>query len=305
MMFASPQIGDHADPITTNEPLARVPARTFGETDWVSLALQNCAAYLEPAIASGKPYRIAQAIRAIAHVPTAEQVDDVVGAVCDHLLAEAYTNRNARTITGVADARPVIRTVLEELNERSARAALAPAMLQETIDGFVRMAGLADKRLADRLDSVGHLASRIAAAMHLPRSVVLATEFAGRLHDIGFTSGTQERGSTTHAIAGEAFIRDTPAIAHLAPIVRSHRERFDGTGLPDGLRGDEIPLESRIIGVAATFVDLITETPRRQALSPHDACDELAAGVRTSFDPDVITATLHLLRYRQRTTRSA
>ena len=304
-MIASTDIGEYAGPSATNEPLARVPARTFGDTDWVTLALKNSAAYLEPAIASGKPYRIANAIRAIAHAPSADQIDDIVDAVCDHLLAEAYTSRNSRMVSTMVETRSIIQTVLGELSEKSERAALEPAMLRETIDSFVRIAGLADKRLGERLDSVGRLASRIAAAMHVPRSVVLDTEFAGRLHDIGLMSGPKERGSKMHSIIGASFILETPAIAHLAPLVRSHHERYDGAGYPDGLRGDEIPLESRIIGVAAAFVELVTETSRHKAMSPDDACHELAAHAGSKFDPDVVTATLHLLRYRQRTSRSA
>jgi HD-GYP domain-containing protein (c-di-GMP phosphodiesterase class II) len=301
-MIASTQSADIGN---IHGPLSRVPARAFGESDWVTLALENCAAYLEPAIASGKPYRIANAIRAVAHAPTPEQVDDIVDAVCDHMLAEAYTNRNSRMITAVADARTVVEGVLAEINEQSERAALEPALLRETIDGFVRMAGLSDKRLADRLDAVGSLAARIAAAMHVPRSMVLNAEFAGRLHDIGLMSVPKERGLKTHSIIGESFIAAVPSIAHLAPIVRSHHERYDGSGFPDGLRADEIPLESRIICVAAAFIDLITETSRHKAISPQDACEELAGHTGSKFDPDVVTATLHLLHYRQRTNRSA
>jgi len=304
-MIASTQIGEYAGRNATDEALARMPARTFGDTDWVTLALQNCAKYLQPAIASGKPYRIANAVRAIAHAPNPEQLDDVVEAVCDSLLADAYTSHNSRLITSVAEARSVIDTVLSELNERAERDVLEPALLRETVDGYVRMAGLADKLLAERLDTVGNLAARIGAAMHLPRTVVLNTEFSARLHDIGMLSVPKERGLKTHSLIGESFLRATPALAHLAPIVRSHHERHDGSGFPDGLRGEEIPLESRIISVAAAFTDLVTETSRHKALPPQDACHELASHTGSKFDPDVVTATLQLLRFRQRTNRSA
>ena len=89
-------------------------------------------------------------------------------------------------------------------------------------------------------------------------------------------------------------------MAHLAPIVRSHHERYDGHGYPDGLQGDEIPLASRIISVAAAFVDLITASAQFEAMLPNDACRELAVRAGTEFDPDVVTATLHLLHFRQR-----
>jgi response regulator RpfG family c-di-GMP phosphodiesterase len=286
-----------------NGALARVPQRAFGENEWVSLALESCARHLEPAIASGQPYRIANAIRAVVHVPTAEQRDAVINAVCDGLLTAAYTSRNARMVTEIAQARSVIVRVLTELDERTERSAIEPTLLRETVDGFVRMTALVDRRLAERLDATGRFAARIGAAMHLPPAAVLNIEFAGRMHDIGAIGGVSELKPV--GPLSEAFLLDVPQLAHLAPIVRSHRERFDGSGFPDGLRGNEIPLESRVISVAATFVERITAAPEHEALLPQDVCHDLALHAGTHYDPDVVAATLQLLHFRQRTNRSA
>jgi HD-GYP domain-containing protein (c-di-GMP phosphodiesterase class II) len=149
--------------------------------------------------------------------------------------------------------------------------------------------------------------------MKLPSDVILAAEFAGRLHDIGMIGVRRSTRPTTvsirkrsldnlkgHPIAGAAFLEGIPSLAHLAPAVRSHHERYDGHGYPDGLRGDEIPLVSRIISVAAAFVNLVTGASHFKAMLPNDACRELAVRAGTEFDPDVVTATLHLLRFRQR-----
>ena len=304
-MIASTHLDEHAGRSLTEEALDRLLDRTFGANDWVTLALQSCERYLEPAIASGKPHRIANALRAIAHAPTPEQVDDVIDSVCDTLLAQAYSTRNAKMIGSLADVRTVILDVMTELNERSERDAVEPARLRESVDGLVRMAALADKRLGDRLDAVGSLAARIAAAMHLSHDVVLDTEFAARLHDVGLVSMPKDRSHKTHAVIGETFVASTPAIAHLAPLVRSHHERFDGLGFPDGLHAGEIPLPARIIGVAATFVELVTGTPRHKPLTPHDACLEVSAHSGSRFDPAVVTALLQLLHFRQQTNRTA
>jgi HD-GYP domain-containing protein (c-di-GMP phosphodiesterase class II) len=303
--------------VQTDDALARVPQRAFGDTEWVAMALKASAQHLEPAIASGQPYRIANAIRAIVHVPTAEQRHAVITAACDTLLTNAYTSRNARLVSAVAEARGIIDTVLIGLDEIAERTELEPAVLRETVDGFVRMAALIDPRLADRLEATGRLAARIGNALHLSRQVVTDIEFAGCLHDIGMVSmpgssrtkdelhSRKERGLKSHTIVGESFLQDVPALAHLAPIVRSHHERFDGSGYPDGLRGNEIPLESRVISVAAAFIERITAAPNQDVLLPQDVCQELLMHSGTRFDPDVVSATLQLLHFRQRTNRSA
>jgi HD-GYP domain-containing protein (c-di-GMP phosphodiesterase class II) len=218
------------------------------------------------------------------------------------MLAEAYAGRDSRLVSNVVSARKVIADVVSEVHERSERDAHAPALLRETVETYVRIVGLLDQRIAQRLEAVGNLAARIGSAMHLPAPVLFDIELAGRLHDIGAlaTGAVEER-----PVAGEAFLRSVPSLAYLAPIVRSQHERFDGSGYPDGLAREAIPLASRIISVAAAFVDLVTESGSRESVLPATACRKLAAAAGTQFDPKVVAATHHLLRFRQRTNRSA
>lgn len=282
--------------------LARVSERSFGDTSWVTLALQSCAQYLAPAIQSGNSHSIASAVRAIAHAPTPEQVEDIVGAACDTMLSEGYAARDSRLISNVVNARKVIADAVAEVHERAERDVHAPALLRETVETYVRIVGLLDQRIAQRLEAVGILAARIGTVMHLPAPALFDIELAGRLHDIGAlaTGAVEERPA-----AGEAFLRSVPSLAYLAQIVRSQQERFDGTGRPDGLAREEIPLASRIISVAAAFVDMVTDTGSREAVLPATACRKLAGAAGTQFDPNVVAATHQLLRFRQRTNRSA
>jgi HD-GYP domain-containing protein (c-di-GMP phosphodiesterase class II) len=309
-MIASNRFAGYAPQVDAEKSaLARVPERTFADSAWVTLALKSCMQYLSPAIRSGKPHRIANAVRAIAHAPTAEQVGDVIGAACDSMLAEAYAVRDVRLISNVASARSVIGTVIADLHERSERQGVAPTLLRETVTAYVQIVALLNNRLAERLDAVGILAARIASAMGLPASALLEIELAGRLHDIGTLTvpGTTctDYPIEDHPSIGASLIESVPSLAHLATIVRSHHEHFSGGGYPEGLIGAEIPLAARVISVAATFVDLVTGSPAREAMLPNAACHEIALRSGSEFDPDVVTATLHLLRYRQRTHRSA
>jgi len=73
-------------------------------------------------------------------------------------------------------------------------------------------------------------------------------------------------------------------------IVRSHHERLDGRGFPDGLRGEKIPLEARIVAVADSFDAMTTERPYRMSRSPEAAIDELRRVAGTQLDPTAVEA---------------
>ncbi len=126
----------------------------------------------------------------------------------------------------------------------------------------------------------------------------------GELHDIG-KIGTREavlhkpgsltadefRQITEHPLLGERMLaplaREQPDVLR---IVRSHHERLDGRGFPDGLRGEMIPLEARIVAVADTFDAMTTRRPYRDSRPPADALGELRRVAGTQLDPDAVEA---------------
>jgi putative nucleotidyltransferase with HDIG domain len=126
----------------------------------------------------------------------------------------------------------------------------------------------------------------------------------GELHDIG-KIGTREdilnkpgalspdefRHVKEHAALGERilapFFRESPTVLS---IVRSHHERLDGAGFPDGLAGDAIPVEARIVAVVDAFDAMTTNRAYRPPRSPADALAELRRCAGTHFDPDVVDA---------------
>jgi HD-GYP domain-containing protein (c-di-GMP phosphodiesterase class II) len=302
----------------SDKVIARLPESAFGNTEWVTMTTRTAAEHLRAAIASNRPYRIANAVRSMAHAPRLDDVETLASTICETIVSEGYATRCAETIAKVTNARHVINTVISELRGDVEHALPDLARLRESVQGYVQLVGLHDPRLAERLAAVGAFGGRIARSMKLPATTVLDIELAGCLHDVGMigrqkparshsatVSKREHEHFRRHAIAGAAFVGNVASLAYLAPIVRSHHERFDGHGYPDGLRGDEIPLPSRIISVAGAFVDLVTPSSQFETKLPHDACRELALRAGSEFDPDVVTATLHLLRYRQRTHRSA
>ncbi len=78
-----------------------------------------------------------------------------------------------------------------------------------------------------------------------------------------------------HTIIGEEIVASTKGLAHLAPFIRAEHERWDGKGYPDGLKGEEIPLASRIILVCDTFHAMTSDRPYRKALSVEAALEEM------------------------------
>ena len=81
--------------------------------------------------------------------------------------------------------------------------------------------------------------------------------------------------------------RESPVVLR---IVRSHHERIDGAGFPDGLSGERIPFEARIVAVADAFDAMTTQRPYRESRSPEDATDELRRVSGTQLDPCVVEA---------------
>ncbi|HSW44045.1 MAG TPA: HD domain-containing phosphohydrolase [Phycisphaerae bacterium] len=131
-------------------------------------------------------------------------------------------------------------------------------------------------------------------------------ELAGLLHDIGkiavpdallskstkLTSEEFEKVGKTHVRIGADIIGQVKGLDDVADAVLHHHERYDGRGYPGGLRGDEIPLTSRVVAVADTFDAMTSDRPYRKALSVEVALDELKKCEGAQFDPDVVAAFL-------------
>jgi putative nucleotidyltransferase with HDIG domain len=128
-------------------------------------------------------------------------------------------------------------------------------------------------------------------------------EFGFLLHDIGkiavpdailYKPGaltTEERQQMArHPTAGAEILGGIEFLQEASKIVHSHHERWDGTGYPDGLKGEGIPIAARVFAVADVFDALTTDRPYRQALTVAEARQMIARGSGTQFDPSVVEA---------------
>jgi putative two-component system response regulator len=140
-------------------------------------------------------------------------------------------------------------------------------------------------------------ATAMGEALSLPPEDIRALQRGGYLHDVGkiaipdailakpgALTGTELEIMRSHPIVGERLCGRLRSLARVRPIVRHHHERRDGSGYPDGLKGDEIPLLAEIVGLVDVFDALTTDRPYRNALSIDDAvaalCEEVARGWR-------------------------
>jgi putative two-component system response regulator len=91
-----------------------------------------------------------------------------------------------------------------------------------------------------------------------------------------------------HPVFGERIINHIELFQPYRPIIRSHHERIDGTGYPDGLKGDAIPIEVRIVSLADAYDAMTTSRAYRSALPTEIAIEELKLCSGTQFDPDLV-----------------
>ena len=108
-----------------------------------------------------------------------------------------------------------------------------------------------------------------------------------------------------HTLVGERLLRASPAFRSVASVVRSSHERWDGTGYPDGLAGEDIPLASRIICASDAYVAMVSTRPYRLPLAPEDALVELERSSGTQFDPTVVRVLSAHVRDRLEAERAA
>jgi HD-GYP domain-containing protein (c-di-GMP phosphodiesterase class II) len=157
--------------------------------------------------------------------------------------------------------------------------------------------------LGQQLHDVAELARRVAVALGIKGDELEKVVRAAELHDVGKVAvpdailskpgplSESEWGfMREHTIVGDRILSAAPALEDAAKLVRASHERYDGTGYPDRLRGEEIPLGARIVAVCDAFHAMTSERPYRRALAVSEALEELHRCSGAQFDPKVVRA---------------
>ncbi len=162
-----------------------------------------------------------------------------------------------------------------------------------------------DEDTGGHTQRVGNMSGMIAQRMGMPSEFVRLIKLAARLHDLGKIAVSDEilrkpgklteeefEAMKVHCMVGAEILKNgnTALIRMASRIAASHHERFDGTGYPSGLVGEEIPIEARIVAVADVFDALTNVRPYKAAWSVESAVAEIKSQRGKHFDPEVIDA---------------
>jgi hypothetical protein len=178
--------------------------------------------------------------------------------------------------------------------------------LEGTIHALASAVEMRDPYTAGHQRGVAQLACAIAKEMGLAEEQIEGIRMAGLIHDIGKINVPAEILSKPGTLNGLEFglIKTHPQVGHdilngtlefpwpVAQIVLQHHERMDGSGYPQGLSGEEILLEARILGVADVVEAMASHRPYRPALSVSQALEEISQNRGILYDPEVVDACL-------------
>ena len=189
--------------------------------------------------------------------------------------------------------------------DRRANARTDPAQRthHDAIYTLARAAELHDEDTGNHVVRIRLIVERLAGQMGFAPADAETLGYDAMLHDVGKLTTPhdvlkkpgrltdEERGvMESHTIQGERLLSSRPSMRRAARIARSHHECWDGSGYPDALRGDEIPLEARITAAADVLDALVADRCYKESWSYRQALDEVCTLAGTKLDPGVIAA---------------
>jgi putative nucleotidyltransferase with HDIG domain len=225
------------------------------------------------------------------------------------VLMMAYVQR--QYVERTEDSVQELQRMYEELASANSEVVEASRAIRQLNDElFITLAKIIDARdpyVAGHAAKVAEYATAIAVEMDLPAERVERVRQAAFLHDIGKIAISEQilhkpgeltdeeyEYFKTHANMGAEFLETSRGLRHLVPFVRHHHERWDGIGYPDGLRGEQIPLEARILAVSDAIEAMASDRPYRRASSIGQIVAELRRCAGTQFASAVVDAFIRV-----------
>ena len=200
--------------------------------------------------------------------------DDVLLALGDHAGAVLENGRLQGELRSSYMA--VVRMLAEAIEAKDPATLLHSEDVAEYVRGVAEGLGLEPRRREELL---------IASLLHDVGKIGVSERI---LLKPGALTPDERAAIELHPKIGYRLISQVPALEGIGPAVLHHHERWDGDGYPDGLRGDEIPLDARVICVADSFSAMTSARPYREPMTTDEACQELQRCAGEQFDPQVV-----------------
>ena len=205
------------------------------------------------------------------------------------------------------------KSALDELKEKNVRLEKSSLEIselnQELLETLSVVVDLRDPYVLGHSRQVTRYAVQLARKMGLDDHRVEMIHKSGLVHDIGklgisenilLKPGKLSKNEydivKEHVNLSAEILNTSKSLSTLIPYVRHHHERYDGSGYPDHLKGEEIPLEARILSVADAVEAMASDRPYRRAHNLKQIIDELQKNAGTQFDPTVVQAFIQLAR---------
>jgi diguanylate cyclase (GGDEF)-like protein/putative nucleotidyltransferase with HDIG domain len=229
----------------------------------------------------------------------------VVGAVAAGIAVEVWQRvgqwETSLAVLPLCLTYRTYRIYLDRIADEQRRVAEWTQLHRESTEVLARAIQAKDSAGTTHIERVQYYAASLARRLQLSELDTQAVETAALLHDIGKLavpehilskpgplSAHERKKMQIHAQVGAEIVDAVAFPCPVAPLIRSHHERWDGTGYPAGLRGDQIPMGARILAVVDTFDAVTSERPYRRSVSQEAALEILRSEAGKGLDPMVV-----------------
>lgn len=304
---------------SSGAPASGDPSRGLSETTAV-----RCTDSLRECCATGRPY--VGVVGDIDEVGVDAHQDPDAPTGCRGRILVPIVGRDRRVVGAIAvyeqdpdllgeDDLHMLETIADQLGGTLEQAELFASLERsyfETVEALSSALEAKDAYTLDHARSITDMSADVGRRLGMREDEIRDLKLGALLHDIGKigvpTEILSKNGPLTndefeimkeHTIIGERIIADVEFLQGVRPLVLHEHERWDGTGYPMCLEGEQIPLGARIIFVCDSWHAMTSDRPYRKAMPDAAAIAELRAGAGSQFDPAVVEAFCHLMEQEQ------